>query len=54
MTQLLEKAFAEAKKLPEIEQNTLAKWLLNEFFSLKTTQKLTEEALIKYKKSKIV
>ena len=30
MTQLLEKAFEYASKLPEIEQNTLAKWLLEE------------------------
>ena len=30
MTQLLEKAFEDASKLPDIEQNTLAKWLLEE------------------------
>jgi len=31
MTRLLEKAFAEASKLPNTEQNALAKWLLEEF-----------------------
>ena len=30
MTKLLERAFKEASRLPEIEQNTLAKWLLEE------------------------
>lgn len=33
MTQLLKKAFAEAENLPKPEQNTLAKWLLNELTS---------------------
>ena len=30
MTRLLEKAFKDASKLPDIEQNSLAKWLLEE------------------------
>mgnify|MGYP001587838900 CR=1 FL=1 len=30
MTTLLEKAFKKASKLPEVEQNALAKWLLEE------------------------
>ena len=30
MTKLLEKAFKKASQLPEIEQNTLAKWLMDE------------------------
>jgi len=30
MTELLKKAFEEASKLPELEQNVLAKQLLNE------------------------
>lgn len=30
MTQLLERAFTEASKLPDIQQNSLAKWLLDE------------------------
>ena len=33
MTQLLEKAFEEASKLPDIEQNIVAKWLLDELAS---------------------
>ena len=33
MTELLEKAFAEAAKLPESEQNSLANWLLSELDS---------------------
>jgi hypothetical protein len=30
MTTLLERAFAQATKLPDVEQNALAKWLLDE------------------------
>ena len=30
MTKLLEKVFKEASKLPEVEQNALAKWVLEE------------------------
>lgn len=30
MTKLLEEAFKKASKLPEVEQNALAKWLLEE------------------------
>ena len=30
MTKLLEKAFEEASKLPEVEQNALAKWVMGE------------------------
>lgn len=30
MTKLLEKAFKEASKLPNVEQNALAKWLIEE------------------------
>jgi hypothetical protein len=30
MTKLLEKAFKDASKLPQIEQNALAKWILQE------------------------
>jgi hypothetical protein len=35
MTKQLEKAFSEAKKLPPKEQNSLAKWLLEELASEK-------------------
>ena len=30
MTRLLEKAFKEAARLPEVEQNALAKWVMEE------------------------
>lgn len=33
MTNLLNKAFQEASRLPEVEQNALAKWLLDELHS---------------------
>ena len=33
MTSMLEKAFSEASKLPDIEQNALARWLLEEIES---------------------
>lgn len=33
MTKLLDKAFKEASRLPEVEQNALAKWLLDELRS---------------------
>lgn len=63
MTQLLEKVFAEAGKLSEVEQNALAKWLLNELLSEKRWDKafaeseealeeLADEALTEYKKKK--
>lgn len=41
MTKLLEKAFKEASKLPEIDQNTLAKWVLEE---LETEEKWVLQA----------
>ena len=33
MTRLLEKAFKEAERLPEVDQNALAKWVLDELHS---------------------
>jgi len=33
MTKLLERAFKETSKLPEIEQNTLSKWIIEELKS---------------------
>ena len=33
MTHLLQQAFAKASKLPEVEQNVFAKWLLGELVS---------------------
>ena len=35
MTALLAKAFQEANQLPDVEQNALAKWLLDELHSEK-------------------
>ena len=63
MTRLLQKAFKEASKLPDIEQNALAKWLLEEFESeRKWTQtfaesedildRLADEALEGHRKGK--
>ena len=39
MTKLLEKAFEEASKLPELEQNVLAKRLLDELTAEKKWDK---------------
>jgi len=39
MTKLLKKAFEEASKLPELEQNMLAKRLLNELVAEKNGKK---------------
>jgi hypothetical protein len=61
MTQLLEKVFAEAGKLSEVEQNALAKWMLKELSSEKrwdkvfaesetALEKLADEALAEHKK----
>ena len=33
MTSMLEKAFIEASKLPDVEQNALARWVLEEIES---------------------
>ena len=63
MTQLLEKALAKIGKLPDVEQNALAKWLLNELSSQKrwetafveseqVLQKLANEALREHKRKK--
>ena len=63
MTQLLEKVFAQVEKLPKVEQNALAKWLLTElssekhwdkaFFESKDAlEKLADEALTEHKKKK--
>jgi hypothetical protein len=41
MTRLLDKAFDEASRLPEMEQNALTKWLLHELHSGKSWQMLS-------------
>jgi hypothetical protein len=44
MTKLLEKAFNEASKLSEVEQNALAKWVLEELESERKWDKLFAES----------
>ena len=63
MTRLLEKAFKEASKLPVVEQNALAKWMLEELEAEKEWEQifaesedildqLADEALEAHKKGK--
>ncbi len=63
MTQLLQKVFAKAGKLSELEQNALAKWLLQELSAEKrwdkafaeseeALEKLADEALTEHKKKR--
>lgn len=63
MTRLLEKAFKEASKLPEVEQNSFAKWVMEELeaegrwekafaASEDVLDKLADEALAAHKKGK--
>ncbi|MBC8389413.1 MAG: hypothetical protein H8E13_15410 [Actinobacteria bacterium] len=63
MTKLLERAFKEASKLPEVEQNALAKWVIEELKSEDRWEKafaesedildrLADEALLEHKDGK--
>jgi len=63
MTKLLEKAFEQASELPELEQNVLAKQLLNELATEKKWEKafassedilsrLADEAVEEHKQGK--
>ncbi len=63
MTKLLKQAFEEASKLSDVEQNALAKWVLEELASEKAwdqsfaasedvLEKLANEALDDYHKGK--
>jgi hypothetical protein len=63
MTQLLEQAFKEASRFPELEQNVLAKWLLEELASERRWEKafaeseyllsqLADEALAEHRQGK--
>jgi len=63
MTKLLEKAFKEASRLPVVDQNVIAKWLLEELAAEKKWElmfaesenildKLADEALAEHKKGK--
>jgi len=44
MTRLLEKAFKEASKLPVMDQNSLAKWLLEALTTEKRWEQLFAES----------
>ena len=44
MTKLLDKAFEEISKLPELEQNALAHWLSDEIISEKKWEKTFAES----------
>ena len=44
MTRLLKNAFNEASKLPEIEQNAIGRWLLDEIKTDKKWEKLFAES----------
>lgn len=44
MTRLLEKAFEKASKLPESDQNVIAKWLLEELESERNWEKSFSES----------
>ncbi len=65
MTKLLEKAFEEASRLPELEQNALARWLIEEIIAEKkwektfaesedTLDKLADEAIKEYAEGKTI
>ena len=44
MTTMLEKAFAEASRLPDVEQDALARWLLEEIESERKWDNLFAES----------
>ena len=63
MTQILEKAFNEASKLPKLEQNALGQWLINEIISERKWEEtfaesedvldqLADEALVEHAQDK--
>ena len=63
MTQLLEKAFSEASMLPELQQNILARWIIDELLAEKKwdllfsetedeLSALADEALSEYEQGK--
>lgn len=65
MTKLLEKAFEEASRLPEMDQNALARWVLDELQSERTwartfsesedvLEKLADEAIEEKRKGKTI
>ena len=63
MTQLLEKAFSEASRLPDLQQNILARWIIDELLAEKKwdilfaetedeLSALADEALNEYERGK--
>jgi hypothetical protein len=65
MTKLLDKAFGEASRLPEVDQNASAKWVLDELRSERAwekafaesedvLEKLADEAIAERRKGKTV
>lgn len=63
MTQLLERAFSKASQLPELQQNILAKWIIEELLAEKKWDmlfaesedllaELADEALSEYEQGK--
>ncbi|CAG1020595.1 hypothetical protein DOJK_00453 [Patescibacteria group bacterium] len=65
MTQLLEQAFSEASRLPDLQQNILARWIIDELLAEKKwdtlfaeteneLSALADDALNEYEQSKIV
>jgi hypothetical protein len=44
MTQLLDKAFSQASQLPELQQNILAKWILDELLAERKWDALFSES----------
>jgi len=65
MTKLFEKAFEEASRLPEMDQNALAKWVLDELQSERAwsrtfaesedvLEKLADEAIAEKRKGKTI
>jgi len=63
MTQLLDKAFSQASLLPELQQNMLAKWIMEELLAEKKWDtlfaesedflaELADEALSEYEQGK--
>ncbi len=44
MTSMLEKAFTEASRLPDVEQNALARWVLEEIESERKWDRLFAES----------
>ncbi|OGR82833.1 MAG: hypothetical protein A2901_03895 [Elusimicrobia bacterium RIFCSPLOWO2_01_FULL_54_10] len=44
MTHLLKQAFSKASKLPEVEQNVIARWMIEELASERRWERTPDEA----------